>query len=357
MGPAANAFGQFASGQLGAANALNGGNPAGVTAAGNNYMGALGTASGFNGLAQTGAAGVMGAGMNAMNNPLIGQSFGNAAGLLGSAGANYGQAYQTSLNSQLAALNPAIQQQSNALLNSNFERGMSGTSGGALNVQALQNSFNQANLQAQGNAVSQANALMGTTYNAANTAAGIGNSGLGTAANVFNVGAGQLGSANSLGANLGQQGLAGQQSIAAFAPQLAGMYNNNAAGATAGFGNINNSAIAGANLGLQTGVNQGNQLNRAAMTQGGIANQYNGGTTGALGTMANQFGSLLSGGDNGSSPYSSLLNSIFGGLFGGSPSSSGAFGTNTTSSDQLSNTDLNNIYSASGPNSSSVPPP
>ena len=354
VGSAANAFGQFANNQLGYANSLNGGVPSSVAQAGGNYTNALNTAGGYNSLAQGSAAGVMGQGINQLNNPLIGQAFGNASNLLNSAGASYGNAYNTSLQSQLAALNPAIQQQSNALLNSNFERGQAGTSGGALNAQALQNSFNQADLQAQGNAVSQANALLGTTYNAANTASGIGTSGLAAGGNLFNTGAGNLANANSLGANLGLQGLTGQENIASFAPQLAGMYNSNATSATAGFGNLNNSTIANANLGLAVGTNQGNQLNRAAATQGQIANTWNGGNTGAGSTLANSFGSLLSG-SNPNTPYAGLLGSIFG-LFGGSPSSSGAFGTNTGSSAQLSNTDLNNIYSGSFTASPEVTP-
>jgi hypothetical protein len=255
-------------------------------------------------------AGLAQYGLSQVNSPLVQQAQGNAQSLLGSAGANYNSAYNTSLNSQLAALNPAIQQQSNALLNSEFQRGQAGSSGGALQTQALQNSFNQADLQAQGNAVSQANALMGTTYNAANTASGIATNNQAAGTNMYNVGNSAYTSGYNNAAALGQQGNSLQQNLAAFAPQLAGMYNTNAANATAAAGNINTQGLQNAQFGLSLGANQATQMNNAAKTQGTIGTQYNGGQTGALGSAFSSLGGLLQGGN---SSYGGLLNSIFGG--------------------------------------------
>lgn len=346
FGTAANNFGNFAGQQSTLAGmAGSGANPTGVTAAGNTAMSVLnpnvtGTQSnlygamGANGFSQGAAGNLAAMGNSQLNNPLIGQANGQASNLLGSAGANYNSAYQTSLNSQLAALNPQIQQQSNALLNSNFERGQSGTSGGALNVQALQNSFNTADLQAQSNAVAQANSLMGTTYNAANTASGIGTAQQYSGTNMVNSGLSNFNNATGLtntlsnsiygqntglaqtNASLGQQGLSTQENLAAFSPQLASLYQNNANSAISGASGINNMGLATANLGAQLGNDQSTQQNAAArnLTALTTANNYNA-------NSGNAYSGLLSsifGGGNGISG-NSALGSILGGassLFG-----------------------------------------
>lgn len=309
MGPAASQFGQFASQQLG--QGMNG-VPAGVTNSGNAFMQQLQRLMGSSQMGANGASSIM-------NSPLVGNSLGAAQGLENSAGANFGTAYNTALQSQLAALNPAIQQQSNALLNSQFERGQAGTSGGALQTQALQNSFNQANLSAQNNALGQANAIMGTTGNLANTFAGIGNS-------TFGTGAGALGSFNNQGAQFGQAGVNTQQQLAAFAPQLAGMYGANANGAVSGFGGINNALLGQGTLGLNVGANQGNQMNKAAGVQAmiGLNPNNTGGQNSTYAQLANSFSSLFNGGAaGGANPYGGLLQSIFGGFGGGGGSNPG----------------------------------
>ena len=224
--------------------------------------------------------------------------------MLGSSNANYNTAYQNALSAGQGVLNPMIQQQSNALLNSNFERGMSGTSGGALQTQALQNSFNTAELQNQGQAVGQANTAFMNTNLAGNQ--------------IFNSGAGQLGNFNYAGANFGNQGMQAGMGYNMFSPQLAGAYNQNALGATQGFGNINTMGLQNANFGLAVGANQGNQMNRAAMTQGSIANTWNGGMMGAGSTIAGAFGNMLTGGNTGmmSGIGGAISNYLNGGNYG-----------------------------------------
>jgi hypothetical protein len=292
LSPMAAGYGQYGQSQLGMANQYGaGGVPTNVTNGYNSYMGNLGAAQGYANKGQAGSLGMMNAGSNMFN----------------SAGTNYNSAYNTALNSGLAALNPAIQQQSNALLNSNFERGMSGTSGGALQTQALQNSFNTADLQVQGNAVNQGLAAMNTT----------GNLGLGAYAQ----GAGQLGNFNNQSANLGSQGFNAGMGYSAFSPQLAGMYGANANSAVTGFGGINSMGLQNAQMGLASQTNVGNQMNRAATTQMQGANTYNGGLAG--------YGASMLGSPNFSGMAGGVGNSLSS-LFGSGMNSSNLYGNGAT---------------------------
>lgn len=299
LNPLASQFSSFGSQQLGQAQAVNQQMPFEVTNGYNSYMGNLGSAQTYAGQGQQAGSSLMGQGQNTLN----------------SANSNYNSAYNTSLNSGLAALNPAIQQQSNALLNSNFERGMAGTSGGALQTQALQNSFNTANEQVQQNAVSQG-------LNAMNSTANIG---LGE----YNSGATNLGNFNNQSASLGSQGLQAGENYTMFQPQLSGAYQTNAQNAVSGFGGINQVGLQNAQVGLSSQTNVGNQMNTAARTQGQIANTYNGGTAGsiatALGGLSNNLLGSLFGGSSSGSSGSSLLSSLFG---GGSSLASGLLGGN-----------------------------
>jgi hypothetical protein len=289
MTGASNMFSQFAGSQGGMANMYgNGGVPSDVTSAYNQFNGQVGQGIGT---ANTGAASATGV----MN---------QGSAMLGSANANYNSAYSTSLSAAQAALNPQIQQQSNALLNSNFERGMSGTSGGALQTQALQNSFNTANLQAQNQAVTQGQNAFNSTVNA------------GTG--MFNSGASQLGNFNNQGVNMGQTGMTGSMNYSAFSPQLAGMYQTNANSAVTGFGGINTNVLNTNQAGQSAITNQGTQANNAARTMGGIGTanyQSSNGLMGNMGQMLNTPGAMnsLVGG----------ASSLFSGLTGlvGSPGS------------------------------------
>ena len=261
------------------------GTPGNVTAGYNNYMNTLGGAQAYAGAGQNTGLGMMNAGANMFN----------------SAGTNYNSAYNTSLNSGLAALNPAIQQQSNALLNSNFERGQAGTSGGALNTQALQNSFNTADLQVQQNAVNQGLAAMNTT----------GNLGLSS----YNAGAQQLGSFNNQQNSFGAAGMNAGMSYGMYSPQLTGAYLQNANGAVSGGSGINTMALQNGASGLAAQTNVGNQMNTGAKTQGaiGTSSNYNPGGMSYLGSlMGTASGAGVSIGSIGSS-LASGLGSLFGG--------------------------------------------
>jgi hypothetical protein len=283
MGGAANGFSSFANNQTGMANMYgNGGVPSSVTGGFNQFNNQLNNSMMFNGMGQRSASGVMGMGQN----------------MLGSANATAAGAYNTALQAGQQALNPMIQQQSNALLNSNFAKGMSGSSGGALQTQALQNSFNQAELQNQTNAFNTGNSLFNSTINA----------GMG----MFNSGAGQMGNFNNAGAAFGQQGMTGAMNYSAFSPQLAGMYNNNAGSAVQGMGGINNMMLGNFNAGLGAAGNQGNQMNSGARTQMLGANSYNGGAAG--------YGASVLSNPNFGTGVNNLINggmSLFQGMTGG----------------------------------------
>jgi len=314
FGPLASQYAGVGSQSLGQAGMYAGGAvPGQVTSGYNSYLNNLGNANGLAGQGQQSGLSLMNSGANLFN----------------SAGTNYNSAYNTSLQSGLSALNPAIQQQSNALLNSNFERGMAGTSGGALQTQALQNSFNTADLQVQQNAVNQGLAAMNTT----------GNLGLGA----FNSGAGQLGNFNNQSASFGQQGFNAGMGYSAFSPQLAGLYQNNANSAVSGASGINTMGIQNAAAGLAAQTNVGNQMNAGAKTQVAGANTYNGGLSSYLasmlgGTSSNLLGTSSVGGAAGG--ISSLLSSLFGG--GSNPG--GLSGANSLSG-TVSNSELNDVYS------------
>jgi hypothetical protein len=293
------------------------GTPGNVTAGYNNYMNTLGGAQAYAGAGQNTGLGMMNAGANMFN----------------SAGTNYNSAYNTSLNAGLAALNPAIQQQSDALLNSNFERGQAGTSGGALNTQALQNSFNTADLQVQQNAVNQGLAAMNTT----------GNLGLSS----YNAGAQQLGSFNNQQNSFGAAGMNAGMSYGMYSPQLTGAYLQNANGAVSGGSGINTMALQTGASGLAAQTNVGDQMNAGAKTQGSIAtaNNYNPGGMSYL-------GSILGGASGMGSSISSLGSSLAGGLasllgFGGNGNPNSAnMGINSSGipNSIASSPDMSSIY-------------
>jgi hypothetical protein len=277
-----NQFSTFAGNQGSMANMYgNGGVPSNVTSGFNQFNTQIGMGINNANAGATSAMGVMGMGQN----------------MLGSANANQASAYQTALQAGQQALNPQIQQQSNALLNSNFSKGMSGTSGGALQTQALQNSFNTAELQNQSNAVGQGLNAFNSTINA------------GTG--MFNSGAGMLGNFNTQGVNFGQAGMSGAMNYNAFSPQLAGMYQTNANSGVTGSAGINNMMLGNFQAGLGSITNQGNQMNAGARNQVIAGMGYNGGLAGYANGVLTNPGSM----SNLTSGAGSLLNGLTGGAF------------------------------------------
>jgi hypothetical protein len=286
-----------------------GGLPQGVASAGNNLMSALGGAQGN---AQTGAAGGM-------------SMFGAGANLVGGANGTYNSAYNNSLSAAQQALQQPFQQQTNALRNQQFETGMSGTSGGALQTQALATGQGQAELQAQQNAVSQANSAQSIA--------------LGYGSNLMNSGLGQFGNFNQQGAGFAGQGLNAQMGLGSYSPQLSSLYANLANTGVSGLGGVQGLDTQLAQLGLQGMQIGGNNMNNAARTQGAIAQNPNytnqnagyatalnslfgsaAGGGGLLGGLGSGLSSLFGGGSSGSynDPYSftsnggSLQNSAIG---------------------------------------------
>src|SRR6185437_661140 len=192
---------------------MNGGLPANIVGAYNNFNNAYGaTNSGFSALlgydvnAGGSAGALLGAGANQLNNPLIAQAQGAAGNLLGTAGSDFDSVYQNQLANLQQQLKLPQQLQMNALQSGEFARGQLGTSGGALQTQAMSQGFGQADLAAAQQAYQQA--LM--SQNSATQNAGI----LGTlasnqqltGANLLGGGISGLGNlsfgANFLGSNL-----------------------------------------------------------------------------------------------------------------------------------------------------------
>jgi hypothetical protein len=285
-GGAAGQFSQFANGQGQMANQYgNGYVPQNVTNGFNQFNTQIGQGIGNANAGANSAMGVMGLGQSTLN----------------SAGANQQNAYNTSLNSALAALNPQIQQQSNALLNSEFQRGMAGSSGGALQTQALQNSFNTANLQAQNQAVGQGLNAYNSTINA----------GMG----MFNSGAGQLGNFNNQGVNFGQAGMQGAMNYNMFSPQMAGMYQQNANMGVTGGSGINNMMLGNFQAGQGAAGLQGKLAIGGAGAYADLNRQFQQSGNGFMGQM----GSMVGTPGFGSSLFNGAANLFKGmtGLFNG----------------------------------------
>lgn len=295
-----SSFSGLTNGAMGQASQYaNGGLPPGVTSAGNNAMAQYGTGQ------NTANAGVGQA--NSM--------FNQGNNLVNGANGTYDSAYNTSLNAATQALQPAFQQQSNALRNQQFSTGMSGTSGGALQSQAMYNAQNQATLQAQQNAVGQANTAFGTALNGGTS--------------LMNSGLTNLGNFNTQGANMASNGLNAQQGLAAFSPQLAGMYGNvGQQGITAASG-LNTIGTSDATLGLNAMQVGGNNMNNAARTQGAISqsSNYTNPMAGYSTALNSLFGNTMGSGASGLGGLGSLFSSLFGGSGGGNFDSSGMSNT------------------------------
>lgn len=282
----------------------NGGLPAGVTAAGNTAMSQYG-------MGQTTAN----QGVNQSN-----AMYNQGSNLVNGANGNYNSAYNTSLNAATQALQPSFQQQTNALQNQQFSTGMSGTSGGALQTQAVMNAQNQALLQAQQNAVGQANTAYGTALNSGTS--------------LMNSGLSNMGNFNTQGSAMATNGLNAQQGLAAFSPQLAGMYSNvGQQGVTAASG-LNQIGTSDAGLGLTAMQTGGNNMNNAARTQGAISqsSNYTNPAAGYATALNSLFGSAAGSGASGLGGLGSLFSSLFGGSSGsGTPAAYGADQTGSIS--------------------------
>jgi hypothetical protein len=270
--------GQFAGGGL----------PQGVSQAGGNFMSALGGAQGNAGM---GAAGGLG-------------MFNQGANLVGGANGSYNSAYNNSLSAAQQALQQPLQQQYNALRNQQFETGMSGTSGGGLQTQAFATGMGQAELQAQQNAVSQANSAQGIA--------------LGYGSNLMNSGLNQFSNFNTQGAGFAGQGLNTQMGLGSYSPQLSSLYANLANTGVSGLGGVQGMDTQLAQLGLQGMQIGGNNMNNAARTQGGIAqnNNYTNPFAGYATGVNSLFGN--SGGPGGGilGNLGSSLSSLFSGMGG-----------------------------------------
>ena len=294
-------------------------------------QGQLGGLYGGNQFGQNMATSLMGAGFNQLQNPLIGAANAGAIGQIQGANSNYNSAYNTSLNSAMQALQPGILQGSNALLNSQFEKGQAGTSGGALQSQAFNTSMNQAILQAQNQAVNQGLSAQQTAFQGANTFSNIGASQTGTgnqllsnafgnynnqstigqniANSIFN----QNAQINQAGVNYGQQNFANQIQAAGLPAQLASGYLGNANTAISGISGINQQGLNYAQLALNGMLGQSNAANKAASNLGSIATSPNliGGGAAGMSTLFNSIGSGITGTSN---PFSALGNSVTGAI-------------------------------------------
>lgn len=315
-------FGDLAGQATGmAGQTLQGGLPSNVQGAMSNYGNWMGQTPqstnpmlqgvfGGNQFAQGGAANLMGAGFNQLNNPLIGQANNAAGGLMNSAGANYNLAYNSSLQGQLAALQPGMQQQMNSLQSQQFGRGQLGTSGGALQTQAMATGFGNAMLNAQNNAVGQANNTMGMTGNLAGLFSGIGANQMGLGNSLLSNALGQFNNTSNIGSNIsnsifGQNqaiqnmgynqalgNIGAQQGASMFPTSLAGMQLGLGTNAAQG-GNVLNT-MGNQNFGM--GMNYANLANNAM--QGSARNQI-------LGSMNPNF-------MPGNTGYGNMLSSLFG---------------------------------------------
>lgn len=304
-----------------------GGLPPGVSSAGNNYMTALGGAQGNANAGMGGGLGMFNQGSNLVNG----------------ANGTYNSAYNTSLSAAQQALQQPLQQQYNALRNQQFETGQMGTSGGALQTQAFATGMGQAELQAQQNAVSQANTAQGNA--------------LGYGTNLMNSGLNNFGQFNTQGAGFAGQGLNTQMGLGTYSPQLSSMYSNLANTGVNGFSGVNSMDTGLAQLGLQGMQIGGNNMNNAARTQGGIAqnNNYtnqNSGYATALNSLfgnggggGSALGSLLGGG--GGSSGGGILGAL-GSLFGGGSNS------NPFAGSILGNGNFNQYNAANGPTAGDI---
>lgn len=290
---------------------LQGGVPASVTNAGNVSQNSIlaQIAALMNG--QGGANSLIRAGTNQLNNPLIGLAQGAAGSNILQAGQDFNSVYNTQLQSLMKQLQLPQQLQMNANQQGQFSRGQLGTTGGALQTQALATGFGQADLAAQQQAFQQALAAQGQATSSAGVLGTLASNQQLTGGNLIGTGSNALTAMGGLVGNLATTGLQNSIYAAAAPATLAGAFNSNVVNpALQGTTAINQMGLNSALLGLNTGNVAGN-LNIGAgrgLTELGTSNNN------SQSNLANIL-SAISGGGN-----SSLLNSIFSGaksVFGG----------------------------------------
>jgi hypothetical protein len=318
----------------------SGGLPAGVQTSLNNVNSAYGADStalnklaGQVGTGMTGAMGLYGAGQGVMG---AGAGYTNAAqGIIANQGTNFDQTYQTALKTQMDALKNPQQQQMSQLQDQEFGRGMLGTSGGALQTQAMATGFGQADIQAQSTAMNQALQQYGLGTQAASAYGNLGSNTLSIGGGLMNNALSTYGNLASLGGNLTNSiyNMAssnfGTNANASMLPgQLAGQYSNLAGSSTNQASTLNSMGLAQYNAGL-TGQNDvNNAMQRSAATQGAISlnGNYSPGNSG----YGNMVGQLLGQGTGGlNSPGGGLLGQaghLVSNLFGGGGNGGGGNG-------------------------------
>lgn len=344
-------LGNFAGQQAGIANSFNGIAPANVQNAINaqagmdqnlpqGTQGQLQGQAGLQGAVQGSQFGLIGAGQNALNNPLTGNLQQAAQTQLGTAG----QAFNTTYQNQLAGLNAQLavptQQAESQMADAQFGRGQLGTSGGALQTQAFAKGLGQAFLGNQQTAYNEALGAQNSAVNNAGVLNNAANSNLSTANGLLANAYGQFNNTSQLNANTansifnqnsvinqlgnqyGQQNIQNQTTANTLPAQLAGQYGQNANQAITGATGLNNIGLSGFNAALSAGTQQGNQYNNAIRNAAGVVSSgqsTNGlrslggylnsaGSTNLLGGLGSAFSGALNG-----TNYSGVDPNMFGG--------------------------------------------
>lgn len=254
--------------------------------------------AGLQSLGQGMAFGQAAAGANQLNSPLIQQSQQAAGNLIGTAGQSYTDTYNNSLQNLLQQLQQPQQQTMNANQNKQFQMGMLGTTGGALQTQAMAQGFGQADLQAQQTAYSQAlaaqnasvsnaGALSNIGINQQNSGSSLMNSGLANAGNLGNNASNNYNSQYNQNLGLNQTQLANSQTglnnsiqYAGLPSNLANQYLGTANNAQNNMTGLFNQGNALYNDSLNSAIAQSNSANKVATNTIAAGGLNSGGTVG-----------------------------------------------------------------------------
>lgn len=289
-------------------------------------QGQLGQLFGNNNLAAGTAAGLMGQGFNQLNNPLIGQANNAAGQMIGNANQSYGTAYNTALQNIQAAMQRPEQQQMAALQNQEFERGQLGTSGGALQTEAMAQGFGNANLNAQIQANTQGLQAQQQAMQGAGLFSGIGAQQMGLGNSLLANALGQFNNTSGIGSNIANsifgQNQAIQQTGYNQAMQNVGMQQGGAMFPT---------QLAGAQLGLATQAGTGaNTLNQMGLNNFGAGlNFTNAQNTAMQGSARNQILGSINPQLTGNAGYGNLFSQLLGNNGQGITGAGGALNSQT----------------------------
>lgn len=294
LGPTASGLGVLAGQSTGQAGMYAQGNlPTGLTSAynnaamwGNPVMLPQGTQGSLYGMAG-GLAGMMGG---------MGGVAGAGMGLINGANGTYQGAYNNSLQAQMAVLNNQQGIQTAANNDNLYSTGRMGTSGGALQTQAMAQGFGladagaqgiaaQTGLAAQGQALGYGNALTSNAFGNFNNASAVGSN---LYSDIYNQNLG----INQTGYNRAGTNFANATTMAGMPAALAQQYLNLGGSALTQFGGIQNMGIQNAQLGLNASGNQANARIGAGNVMGNISNNSNYTTSGmntanTVGNVAN----------------------------------------------------------------------